>query len=85
MPYTDRQHQLAYMRQYMKRKRMKARIERLKQRKQFLLQRFDEEPTMKYYIDKKDVGKHCDEEVARLEGLLQNGMNIPKLGEPDKP
>lgn len=80
MPYTDRQHQLAYMRQYMKRKRMLSRIERLRRRKQFLLQRFDEEPAMKYYIDKKDVGKHCDEEIARLEGLLKNSTNFQLLG-----
>jgi len=53
MPYADRQQQLAYMREYMKRKRIVARLARLKQRKQELLKRFEEEPAMKYLIKKE--------------------------------
>lgn len=79
MPYVNRETQLQYMRDYMKRKRIVARIARWKQRKQFLLQRFNEEPAMKYYIDREDVGSHCDKEIARLEGLLENDPKRPKL------
>jgi len=85
MPYTNRQQQLAYMRGYMKRKRMLSRIERLKQRKQFLIQRFNEEPAMKYLIDRKDVGKYCDEEIAKLQGLLKSDTNFQVLGVGGKP
>jgi hypothetical protein len=78
MPYADRQQQLAYMRKYMKRRRVVARLERLKQRKQELLKRFDEEPAMKYFVKKEEVGMYIDAEVEKLEGLLKNGLNSPK-------
>lgn len=80
MPYANRQKQLEYMRHYMKRKRMVERIARLKQRKQALLERFDTEPDMKYFIKREEVGAYCDEEVKRLEGLLKNGLNSNKIG-----
>ena len=85
MPYADRQQQLTYMRKYMKRKRMADRLVRLKQRKQELLKRFEEEPAMKYFVTKKDVGKYIDIEIKKLKGLLKNGLNSPVLGREDKP
>jgi hypothetical protein len=85
MPYADRQQQLAYMRKYMKRRRVVARLERLKQRKQELLKRFDEEPAMKYFIKKEEVGMYIDAEVEKLEGLLKNGLNSNNLGGTRKP
>jgi hypothetical protein len=85
MPYADRQQQLAYMRKYMKRRRVVARLERLKQRKQELLKRFDEEPAMKYFIKKEEVGMYIDAEVEKLEDLLKNGLNSNNLGGTRKP
>jgi len=85
MPYADRQQQLAYMRKYMKRRRVVARLERLKQRKQELLKRFDEEPAMKYFVKKEEVGMYIDAEVEKLEGLLKNGLNSNNLGGTRKP
>jgi len=85
MPYADRQQQLTYMRQYMKRKRIVNHIAKLKQHKIDLLKRFEEEPYMKYLVSRKEVGSHCDKEVERLEGLLGNGQNCQKLGETRKP
>jgi len=85
MPYANRQQQLNYMRIYMKRKRALNRIERLKQRKIELLKRFDEEPLMRYYITREEVGSWCDKEVARLEGLLKSGLNSYISGGTRKP
>ena len=85
MPYADRQQQLAYMRKYMKRRRVVARLERLKQRKQELLKRFDEEPAMKYFVKKEEVGMYIDAEVEKLEDLLKNGLNSNNLGGTRKP
>jgi hypothetical protein len=85
MPFVDREKQLQYMRDYMKRKRMVDRLERLKQRKQELLKRFEEEPAMKYFVTKEDVGKYIDIEIKKLKGLLKNGLNSPVLGREDKP
>jgi hypothetical protein len=85
MPYADRQQQLAYMRKYMKRRRVVARLERLKQRKQELLKRFDEEPAMKYFVKKEEVGMYIDAEVEKLEGLLKSGLNSHILGGGGKP
>ena len=82
MPYADRQQQLAYMRKYMKRKRMVERLARLKQRKQELLKRFEEEPAMRYLIKKEEVGMYIDVEVEKLEGLLKTGLNSHIWGGP---
>lgn len=77
MPYANRQKQLTYMRHYMKRKRMIDRIARLKQRKKALLHRFDTESDMKYFIKREEVGAYCDEEVKRLESLLNRFPKLP--------
>ena len=70
MPYANREKQLTYMRGYMKRKRMRGRIERLKQRKERLLQRWDADPMMKYFITKEEIANDIDRKVQQLEGLL---------------
>jgi len=85
MPYADRQQQLTYMRKYMKRKRMEDRLVRLKQRKQELLKRFEEEPAMKYFVKKEEVGIWIDSEVERLEGLLLLLPNSHNSGGTRKP
>jgi hypothetical protein len=85
MPYADRQQQLTYMRKYMKRKRMEDRLVRLKQRKQELLKRFEEEPAMKYFIKKKEVGSYLDKQIEELEGLLKNQQTFQFQGVEGKP
>lgn len=80
MPYANREQQLEYMRSYMKRKRMVVRIARLKQRKLDLLQRHEEEPLLRAMMERSEIGSWCDEEIARLEGLLKNGQNSQKIG-----
>jgi len=57
----------------------------LKQRKQYLLKQFEEEPAMKYFIKKEEVGSYIDKEIEELEGLLKNGVNSPVLGGTHKP
>jgi len=80
------------MRIYMKRKRALDRIERLKQRKIQLLKRFDEEPMMKYFIKKEEVGiaippqiEKCLETVKECDGLLKMRTNSYNLGGTRKP
>ena len=78
MPFKNREQQLRYMRIYMQRKRALDRIERLKQRKIQLLKRFDEEPMMKYFIKKEEIGsripgyiEECLKVVKECDGLLK--------------
>ena len=85
MPYADRQQQLTYMRKYMKRKRMEDWLVRLKQRKQELLKRFEEEPAMKYFINKEEVGSYLDKQIEELEGLLKNQQTFQFQGVEGKP
>jgi len=87
MPYADRQQQLNYMRIYMKRKRALNRIERLKQHKEHLLERYEEEPMMKYFITKEEIGsaipaqiEKCLEIVRECNGLLKMRTNSYNLG-----
>ena len=85
MPYADREKQLSYMKEYMHRKRMANRLERLKQRKQRLLEEIEKEPYIKLLLGDEKPGKYIDEEIEKLEGLLKNRTNSPILGEEDKP
>jgi hypothetical protein len=73
VPYCDREKQLQYMREYMKRKRMVNRLERLKQRKQQLLERVEEEPFIRIMLEAEGhkVGEYIDQEIEKLEGLLK--------------
>ena len=87
MPFKNREQQLRYMRIYMQRKRALDRIERLKQHKQRLLKRYEEEPMMKYFISREELGsaipgqiEKCKETVARCEGLLKMLPNAYILG-----
>lgn len=74
MPYANREKQLSYMRNYMKRKRMENRLERLKQRKQRLLEECERDPLIKLFIESQgiEVGSYIDKEIEKLEGLLKN-------------
>jgi len=82
MPFKNREQQLRYMRIYMQRKRALDRIERLKQHKQRLLKRYEEEPALKYFISREELGsaipgqiEKCMEVVRECEGLLKGGQN----------
>ena len=88
MPFKNREQQLRYMRIYMQRKRALDRIERLKQHKQRLLKRYEEEPDLRLFISREELGsaipgqiEKCKEKIAKYEGLLKSGQNCPKIGE----
>jgi len=80
MPYAGCQQQLTYMRKYMKRKRMKDRLVRLKQQRQELLKRFEKEQAMKYFIKKEEIDMYIDAEIEKLEALLKTELNFQLLG-----
>jgi len=68
------------MRKYMKRKRMKDRLVRLKQQRQELLKRFEKEQAMKYFIKKEEIDMYIDAEIEKLEALLKTELNFQLLG-----
>ena len=79
MPFKNREQQLRYMRIYMQRKRALDRIERLKQRKQRLLKRYEEEPDLRLFISREELGsaipgqiEKCKETVARCDGACMH-------------
>ena len=85
MPYTNREQQLSYMREYMKTKRLANRIEKLKQRKQRLLQRIEREPYIKVLLGSEKPGSYIDQQIEKLEGLLKMRQNSSFLGGGGKP
>ena len=79
MPFKNREQQLRYMRIYMQRKRALDRIERLKQHKQRLLKRYEEEPDLRLFISREELGsaipgqiEKCKETVARCDGACMH-------------
>ena len=85
MPYTDRTQQLNYMKEYMQRKRMATRLEKMKLRKQRLLEQVEREPWIKHLLGNEKPGSYIDQEIERLEGLLKIRLNCPILGGTSKP
>ena len=81
MPYRDREQQLIYMRNYMKRKRMVDRLARLKQRKQQVLQDYEEDHIMRVlYSSREQLTADIDSEIDKLEGLLRVENKVVVLG-----
>lgn len=78
MPYADREKQLAYQREYVRRKRALRRLAKLLQERE-RAEKVYEDPDMKYFDPNRNWLKRIDEQikdryetVKRCEGLLQN-------------
>jgi hypothetical protein len=82
VPYCDREKQLQYMREYMKRKRMIHRLERLKQRKQQILEDVEKDDFLRIFLKSQGVtpGEYIEKEIERLEGLLKDCNKVAVLG-----
>jgi len=71
MPYANRQKQLEYMRNCMKGKRLRHRLERLKQEKQKMIKEYAENPMLQLWVPKEQVAMRLNQEIERVEGLLK--------------